>query len=147
MYLRFVAATLLMAMLSAACGGSSDSPDANSDSTANDPAPGIRGVSALDGAAIHADPPDDLVVLDVRTAEEFDEGRLEGAVMIDFYRDDFGEQIAQLDPDVPYLLYCRSGSRSGQAAMLMQDLGFNDVAHLDGGILAWYEADLPTVTD
>lgn len=93
------------------------------------------------------DSPANLVILDVRTQEEFNDGHLEGAIMIDFYGDDFTEQLAQLDPEVPYLLYCRSGNRSGQTTSIMRDLGFLDVADIDGGIVAWTEANLTTVTN
>jgi len=86
-------------------------------------------------------------VLDVRTADEFAEGHIEGAVMLDFYDPDFAAQIAELDPDVPYLLYCRSGNRSGQTTEIMDQLGFTDVADVDGGILAWADAGLPVVTE
>ena len=86
----------------------------------------------------------DLVILDVRTPEEFAEGHLAGAIMIHFYDHDFADQLAELDPAVPYLVYCRSGSRSGQTTALMKDLGFTDVADVDGGILAWTEAGLAT---
>ena len=65
--------------------------------------------------------------------------------MLDFYRDDFADQLAGLDPDAPYLLYCRSGNRSGQAATIMDGLGFSNVANVDGGIISWTEAGLPTV--
>lgn len=105
----------------------------------------IRLVPAEEGGAMQSAPPDDLVILDVRTIEEFTEARIDGATMIDFYRDDFAEQIAQLDPDVPYLVYCHSGSRSGQTASIMRDLGFADVADVDGGIVAWQDAGLPTI--
>ncbi len=134
--------------------GCSSSPESSADTetddanSANETADsGIRVVSAEEGAAIQNDPPSDLVILDVRTAEEFAEGHLEGAVMIDFYDANFVEQLAELDPDVPYLLYCRSGNRSGQTTDLMADLGFTDVADIDGGILSWAQAGLPTVTD
>ncbi len=104
---------------------------------------GIRLVSAAEGAAIQQDPPDDLVILDVRTPEEFEAGHLDGAVMLDFYEPDFADRLAELDPDVPYLLYCRSGNRSGQTAAILKDLGFADVADVDGGIVAWADAGLP----
>lgn len=107
---------------------------------------GIRLVSASEGAAVAADPPSDLVILDVRTPDEFDAGHIDGAIMIDFYEDDFATQLAELDPSVPYLLYCRSGNRSGQAAAMMDALGFTDVADVDGGINAWNAEGLPTVT-
>jgi rhodanese-related sulfurtransferase len=108
-------------------------------------AAGVRLVSAADGAAIQNNPPEDLVILDVRTPEEFAEGHIDGAIMVDFYSDDFADQLAELDPDVPYLLYCRSGNRSGQTAVLLEDLGFSDVADVDGGVLGWLDAGLPLV--
>lgn len=107
---------------------------------------GVRVVSAEEAAGIVADAPDGLVVLDVRTPEEFAEGRLEGALNIDIYRDDFAETIDALDRDIPYVLYCRSGNRSQQARMLMDEFGFGDVADVDGGIVAWVDAGLPVVT-
>ncbi len=133
---RLLVVLLAAALIGGACGSS------GTDSTS---APGVRVVNATDAAAIQAEPPNDLVILDVRTPEEFAEGHLDGATMIDFYRDDFAEQLEELDPDAPYLLYCRSGNRSGQAADIMRELGFTDVADIDGGILAWYDLDLPTV--
>ena len=106
-------------------------------------AAGIRLVSASEGAAIQENPPADLVILDVRTPEEFDAGHLDGAIMLDFYEPDFADRLAELDPDVPYLLYCRSGNRSGQTAAILKDLGFSDVADVDGGVVAWADAGLP----
>ncbi|HSM65560.1 MAG TPA: rhodanese-like domain-containing protein, partial [Ilumatobacteraceae bacterium] len=97
--------------------------------------------------AVLADAPDDLVILDVRTPEEFAEGHIDGAVLVDFYDADFADQLAALDPDVPYLVYCRSGNRSGQTLPLMQQLGFGSAVDVGGGILAWADAGLPVVTD
>ncbi len=148
---RLFIALLAIVSFTAGCSGSdtavSDAPsEAAGATTANTAAAGIRLVSAADGAEIQANPPEGLIVLDVRTPEEFAEGHLEGATMIDFYRDDFADQLAGLDPDAPYLLYCRSGNRSGQAATIMDGLGFSNVANIDGGIVAWTQAGLPTVT-
>lgn len=135
--------------VSLVAGCSEDTADSSQESVATadaaDAGPGVRLVTPQDGAAIQADPPADLVVLDVRTTEEFAEGHLDGAIMVDFYAPDFADQLADLDPDVPYLLYCRSGNRSGQAAALMADLGFADVADIDGGIVAWADAGLEIV--
>lgn len=133
---------LAAAVFVAGCGGS-DAPETSS--SADAPTNGIRLVSASEGAEIQSNPPEDLVILDVRTSDEFAEGHLDGAIMIDFYREDFAAQIAELDPDVPYLLYCRSGNRSGRTATIMRDLGFNDVADVYGGIVAWQQANLPYV--
>lgn len=130
---RSVLAGLLAVAATAACGGSGDASDEA----------GIRLVSADEGRSIQNNPPDDLVILDVRTPEEFGEGHLDGAILVDFYNDDFRDQIAALDPDVPYLLYCRSGNRSGQTRALMTELGFTDVADVDGGVIAWTAASHP----
>lgn len=129
-----VVSAFALAIAAAGCGD--DQPD-----TA-----GVRLVSVGQGAAILDDPPPGLVVLDVRTIEEFQTGHLDGATMLDAYRTDFGERLAALDKDVPYLLYCRSGNRSSQTRAMMEDLGFTDVADVDGGVLAWAAAGLPLTT-
>lgn len=147
---RLMVAAATVALVATGCGSaaddeaSADPPEAVANPAATSE-PGIRLVSAEEGAALQRDAPDDLVILDVRTPEEFAGGHLEGAVLIDFYSDDFAEQLADLDPSVPYLVYCRSGNRSGQATATMEGLGFSDVSDIDGGILAWDEAGLPTV--
>lgn len=84
-----------------------------------------------------------VVVLDVRTAEEFVAGHLADAVNIDFYAADFRNQLSDLDRDAPYVLYCRSGNRSAQTLELMRELGFTNVVDVDGGIVAWVTAGLP----
>lgn len=89
----------------------------------------------------------EMVVLDVRTPEEVAEGTLPGAIAIDFYSPDFAAQVAELDRDAPYLVYCRSGSRSGQATQIMADLGFTQVSELEGGILSWIGAGEALTTD
>lgn len=132
---RIVLAIAAVLMLAMSCGGNSE-PETAAD---------IRLVSAADAAALQAAPPDDLVILDVRTPEEFAEGHLEGAILVDFYDEDFEDQLAELDPDVPYLLYCRSGNRSSQTRPIMERLGFRDVADVDGGIVAWLDGDHPVV--
>lgn len=83
---------------------------------------------------------DDLVVLDVRTPEEFAGGHLPGAVNVNFYDDDFEDRVAELDRGVPYLVYCSQGGRSGSAGGIMQELGFTDVADMTQGFPAWADA-------
>ena len=124
-------------------------PTTAAEATVADAAAEISGISTISvdaAAAITDNPPDDLVVLDVRTPEEFAEGHLEGAVLVDFYAADFAEQLAALDTDVPYLVYCRSGNRSGQALGVMEQLGFASAVDVDGGIVAWADAGLPVTT-
>jgi len=90
---------------------------------------------------LDADPPD-LVVLDIRTPEEFASGHLANAINIDYYADDFESKLAELDLEVPYVMYCNSGNRSSNALPVMDSLGFAEVYELDGGIQAWYSAGL-----
>ncbi len=78
--------------------------------------------------------PDDAIIIDVRTPAEFTEGHLDGALNIDVQSADFDDQIAALDPDEDYLVYCQSGNRSAAAIDRMDDAGFTDLH--DGGSLA-----------
>ena len=105
----------------------------------------IELVSPADAAQVIADDPSGLVVLDIRTPEEFNEARLADAIMVDFYADDFVDQLDTLDKDVPYVMYCRTGNRSSDAVKTMKDLGFVEVYEIDGGIVNWYEQGYPVV--
>jgi len=63
-------------------------------------------------------------VIDVRTADEWNSGHLDGAVHMDIQAADFADQIATLDPAADYVVYCRSGNRAGQAIDFMKKMGF-----------------------
>jgi phage shock protein E len=84
-----------------------------------------------------------VVVLDVRTPAEFAEGHLPDAVNIDISDPTFTEQIDALPRDASYVVYCRSGNRSAQAAALMADAGFTDVYDVDAGLATLAEAGVP----
>jgi rhodanese-related sulfurtransferase len=71
-------------------------------------------------------------VIDVRSPEEFAAGHVVGALNIDVNGVDFSDQIADLDPEQPYLVYCRSGNRSATAAAAMEDAGIKDIADAGG---------------
>jgi rhodanese-related sulfurtransferase len=146
--LKTIIPAILSLTLIAACGGSdSTSDDGTAPTTGGDVAvaSGFTLVSPEEAAATIADPPEDLVILDVRTPEEFAEGHIEGAVMVDFYSDTFDAELAALDPDVPYVVYCRSGNRSGQTITKMEQIGYQSVEDIDGGVVAWAGAGLPLV--
>ncbi len=70
------------------------------------------------------------ILIDVRSAAEFQEGPLEGAELLDFNAGEVAAAIPSLDPNAEYLLYCRSGSRAGQALDLMVAAGFTNVTNL-----------------
>ena len=86
-----------------------------------------------------------IITLDVRTPGEFNEGHIEGAELIDFQSGNFENEIATLDKSKTYAVYCRSGSRSGQAVKVMSDAGFTSVYNLNGGVIDWANAGLPLV--
>ena len=88
-----------------------------------------------------------VVILDVRKADEFTEGHIKGAVLIDQFQSDFVEQAkAKLPIDKTIAIYCRSGRRSANAAGKLADVGYKCV-NLKGGIIAWKEANMPVVKE
>ncbi|MBK8967781.1 MAG: rhodanese-like domain-containing protein [Lewinellaceae bacterium] len=88
---------------------------------------------------------DAFQLVDVRTPEEYAEGHLEGAQLINFYAGGFSTQLEQLDKKQPVLVYCASGNRSGKTAVLLGEMGFEKIYDLDGGIKAWRAAGKKTV--
>lgn len=83
------------------------------------------------------------VLIDVRTPGEFTSGTIKGAKNIDFHSKSFEADLAKLDKSKTYLVYCRSGNRSGQSLPVFEKLRFAKIYHLDGGINAWKEAGHP----
>ena len=81
----------------------------------------------------------DVVIIDLRTEKEVVKGIIPGAIQMDFYKDDFSNNLKQLDKDKTYMVYCGYGGRSGKTAKLMSDQGFKEVYDLKGGITAWKE--------
>ncbi len=83
------------------------------------------------------------VILDVRTAEEYAEEHLPGAILLDYRSRDFAEKVAKLDKSKEYLVHCAGGGRSTQACTKMESLGFTNLVNLEGGLSAWKEAGKP----
>lgn len=124
---KLVGLALVVLLLVAACSSGSDTAT-------------IELVSPAEVAQVIDDDPAGLVVLDIRTPEEFNEVRLADAVNVDFYDADFADQLDGLDKNDPYVMYCRSGNRSSDAVKTMKDLGFVEVYEIDGGIVNWYDS-------
>jgi rhodanese-related sulfurtransferase len=94
----------------------------------------------------------DVVLIDVREpTETAAEGMIPGAIhaprgMLEFHAEPTSPyHLDALEPDRRIILYCKSGGRSALAAATLQAMGFGDVAHLDGGVNAWLQAQRPTV--
>ena len=85
----------------------------------------------------------EFIVLDVRTEEERAVRRLGNTSNIDFYSDVFEDELDNLDKGKTYLVYCRSGNRSGQTFDMMKEMGFAEVYDVQGGIVQWIEDGLP----
>jgi rhodanese-related sulfurtransferase len=88
-----------------------------------------------------------LVILDVRTPQEYYTGHLNGSINLDFKSPSFIDQIARLDRDKAYMLYCRTGIRSARALLLMRSLGFTKLYNLTKGIEQWQREGYEVVLD
>ncbi len=96
----------------------------------------------------------DALLIDLRESNEREEnGVIPGAVhaprgMLEFYADPSSPYHREgFDPNRRLILHCASGGRSALAADTLQQMGYTDVAHLNGGIKAWKEAGLPVEED
>lgn len=79
-----------------------------------------------------------MVLLDVRTVDEYKSGHIPNAMQIDVLnKEDFKNRVANLDRKKTYLLYCRSGKRSNEAKILMKEMGFKKLIDLKGGFANW----------
>ena len=81
-----------------------------------------------------------IIVLDVRTAEEFKAGHIPGAKNVDFYQPNFKAKLGELDRAPSYLVHCKSGGRSAKTEALMKELKFKSILHLNEGFSKWEAA-------
>jgi len=107
-------------------------------------------LQALDPDAVEAElASGDAVLVDIREADEVAAGHIAGSThiprgMLEFRADPTSPyHQAPLDPSKRVILHCASGGRSALAAATLKEMGYEDVAHLDGGINAWKEAGKP----
>jgi rhodanese-related sulfurtransferase len=88
---------------------------------------------------------EDVIIIDVRTPEEFSMGKIEGAINISYPSDNFKIKISEFDKGKKCLVYCRSGNRSSFACVVMKNLGFKNAYNLKGGIIDWIRNSKPVV--
>ena len=79
----------------------------------------------------------DVQLIDVRTPGEYAEGRIEGALLMDFLNDDFDDKVSALDKSKPVMIYCGVGGRSKKASQRLKNLGFETVYDYSGGFRDW----------
>ena len=131
---RFLAAAVAAVVFSA-CGQSASPPTPRADGTVLqhvDPDGAVRRLADTN-----------VVVLDVRTPDEFKAGHIRGAKLVDFRSADFAKKLGELDRSKTYLVHCASGGRSTSSLETFQKLGFKSVVHLDGGFNAWKREGKP----
>lgn len=127
--LRFLAA----ALIATGCATTASKPaPAPATSQAPAPSPDTQQIAARAHEAVSQG----ALLLDVRTPEEFAEKHLPGAINIPL--DQLESRLVDVGPmDKPVVVYCRTGRRSGQAAELLQKVGYTDVIQL-GAMDNWY---------
>ena len=86
-----------------------------------------------------------IQLIDVRTPEEFEDGHLENSRNMNYYDDDFKQQLSVLDKNQKVYVYCKKGGRSANAAELLSEMGFTEIYDLEGGIDNWKDKGLKTV--
>ena len=79
----------------------------------------------------------DYILIDVRTAEEYESGHIGDAVNFDFYSESFQNEILTLDKSSSIILYCRTQNRSTKTANYLKENGYKEIAVLEGGITTW----------
>jgi rhodanese-related sulfurtransferase len=88
----------------------------------------------------------DVVVVDVRTADEFKAGHIAGAKNVSLLDSDFEEKIKAYEGK-PVLVHCGSGSRSARALIKMSNLKFPEAYHMNAGLKGWQAAGKPVVKE
>ena len=111
---------------------------------------GFMGCTAQNGSSIDSKEAYRLIkadaniaILDVRTAKEFADGHVAGAVNIDVNQTDFAQKIDQLDRSKTYIVYCRSGRHSSKAVGIMAAKGFKNLYNVSDGFVGWNKNGLP----
>ena len=89
---------------------------------------------------------ENAVIMDVRTPVEYEMSHITGAVNVNVQDESFEDMVAVLDPNKTYIVHCTknpAGGRSSRALETLQRLGFKQLYSLEGGYVAWKDAELP----
>lgn len=100
-------------------------------------------VKEMDITTFNMESSDELVLIDVRTPDEFKAGHLKEAKNINVKDDAFIAEVKKVDKSKSVYLYCKAGGRSAAAAKILDSLGYKNIVNLDGGFDAWKKAGKP----
>lgn len=103
----------------------------------------VKNINTKDASALLKNPPRNMLIVDVRTPEEFRTGHLANARNMDFFGNKFDMDIKDLPKDQPILVYCRSGRRSAAAVEELAKTGHTNIFHMEEGLDGWQNAKLP----
>ena len=131
-----VAVVIVVALVGGAAGYVFIGPSSNQADTAAS----FRTVTPLEAKAL-IEARRDLLLVDVRSPEEFQGGSLPGATLIPFW--DFAKGRYDLPKDKPILLVCAVGGRSLACGQMLAAKGYREVYNLKGGLDAWVEQRVP----
>ena len=82
----------------------------------------------------------DVQLVDVRTPDEYNAGKIDDAINIDYFdQEAFKKEFEKFDKNKAIYLYCRSGHRSHESAVLLEQMGFKEIYDLEGGYIVWSE--------
>ena len=91
---------------------------------------------------------DAVVILDVRTLEEYEFGHIKGALNIDVLDDAFTNKVSTLDRNKTYIVHCAANAKNGRtdkSLKIMQGLGFNSLLDMSGGMVKWVKEGNPII--
>ena len=137
----FSALLLFLSLTACQSPSSSETSQATTDSSSTTTAGSVVTLTVQEFAAQSSKG----TLLDVRTAGEVAQGKIEGALVIDYYSPDFLDQVSQIYKDQEVYLYCAVGARSEEAARLLVQQGYTKVYHLQGGIQGWSQEGMAVV--
>ena len=138
-------ALLVIFVLALSAGCAQATTQLNSTATITSPATDVPAITTQDAYNLIQNNDPDLIILDVRTADEFNSGHLAGAVNLDYYSSEFKTNVGKLDKSKQYLVYCRTGIRAAASVRIMLDLGFKNVQNMTGGITQWIQDGYPII--
>jgi rhodanese-related sulfurtransferase len=141
-FLQITFTTLALALF--ACSSGQSSANENAEATTADSANAHKEVVkakvtelSVEKLEILREAGTDVVLLDVRTPGEVADGKIPGAIEIDYQGKNFEKQIDALGREKSYIVYCAAGGRSSKAANMMSQMGFRNVFNLTGGYDEW----------